>query len=344
MDYNEACKILGITSTDTLEDIKKKHRKLARKYHPDVNSKDTTEIMQQINLAFEILSMNFNNKSYTLSYEEFVQKYKTNAKILYYMSCINMNFKTLYDIYTDYINTCISNNVEYNDLFTWIQDFECAKTYADIVSKDDVYFIYSTYIKSNSMATESFSDYTLKYLTFRINDCKFCNLTPTQLKNLIKEYVINGRNKTYINFNEWLDQKLIGYSKDRVQRNINNIINLGSFDCVSDAEIYEILFYITNNPDIIKDPRFISLRNINTYKLIFIFVARQNPKVLQYQQILNSDIDTLVDAYFNSGYQYVSFNDFLNAISQFKLESEVENVENVNKIKESLRKEYKRKK
>lgn len=194
------------------------------------------------------------------------------------------------------------------------------------------------------MAIESFSNYTLKYLTFRINDCKFCNLTPTQLKNLIKEYVINGRNKTYINFNEWLDQKLIGYSKDRVQRNINNIINLGSFDCVSDAEIYEILFYITNNPDIIKDPRFISLRNINTYKLIFIFVARQNPKVLQYQQILNSDIDTLVDAYFNSGYQYVSFNDFLNARSQFKLESEVENVENVNKIKESLRKEYKRKK
>lgn len=138
MDYNEACKILGVTTSDTLEDIKKKHRKLARKYHPDVNSKDTTEIMQQINLAFEILSMNFNNKSYTLSYEEFVQKYKTNAKILYYMSCINMNFKTLYDLYTDYINACISNNIEYNDLFTWIQDFECAKTYADIVSKDDV--------------------------------------------------------------------------------------------------------------------------------------------------------------------------------------------------------------
>ena len=344
MDYNEACKILGITSTDTLEDIKKKHRKLTRKYHPDVNSKDTTEIMQQINLAFEILSMNFNNKSYTLSYEEFVQKYKTNAKILYYMSCINMNFKTLYDIYTDYINTCISNNVEYNDLFTWIQDFECAKTYADIVSKDDVYFIYSTYIQSKSMAIESFSNYTLKYLTFRINDCKFCNLTQTQFLYLIKEYIINGKDGTYIDFNEWLDQKLIGYSKDRVQRNINKIINFGSFDCVSDAEIYEILFYITNNPDIIKDPRFISLRNINTYKLIFIFVARQNPKVLQYQQILNSDIDTLVDAYFNSGYQYVSFNDFLNAISQFKLESEVENVENVNKIKESLRKEYKRKK
>lgn len=344
MNYNEACKILGVTTTDTLEDIKKKHKKLARKYHPDINSKDTTKIMQQINLAFEFLSMNYNNKSHTLSYEEFKQKYRTNAKILYYMSCINMNFKTLYGIYIDYINACISNNVEYNDLFTWIQDFECAKTYADIVSKDDVYFIYSTYIQSKSMAIESFSNYTLKYLTFRINDCKFCNLTPTQLENLIKEYVINGRNETYISFNEWLDQKLIGYSKDRGQRNINKIINFGSFDCVSDAEIYEILFYITNNPDIIKDPRFISLRNINTYKLIFIFVARQNPKVLQYQQILNSDIDTLVDAYFNSGYQYVSFNDFLNAISQFKLESEVENVENVNKIKESLRKEYKRKK
>ena len=99
MNYNEACKIFGVTTTDTLEDIKKKHRKLARKYHPDINSKDTTKIMQQINLAFEILSMNFNNKSYTLSYEEFVQKYKTNAKILYYMSCINMNFKTLYGIY-----------------------------------------------------------------------------------------------------------------------------------------------------------------------------------------------------------------------------------------------------
>lgn len=341
MNYNEACKILGVTTSDTLEEIKKKHRKLARKYHPDVNSKDTTEIMKQINLAFEFLSMNFNNKSYTLSYEEFVQKYKTNAKILHYINCINMRFKELYNIYTDYINTCISNNIKYNDLFTWIQNFECAKTYADIVSKDNVYFIYSTYIQSNSMATESFSDYTLKYLTFRINDSKFYNLTPIQLKNLIKEYIFNGQNGVYLDFNEWLDQKIIGYSKDRVQRNINNILNFGNFNSVTDMEIYEILFYITNDSSISKDPRFIPLRNINTYKLIFSFIARQNPKVLQYQQILNNDIDTLVDDYFNSEYHYASFNDFLNAISQFKLESEVEDINNVNKIKESLRKEYK---
>lgn len=44
MNYIIACEILGVSENDTLKDITKKYRKLARKYHPDINKdKDATK-------------------------------------------------------------------------------------------------------------------------------------------------------------------------------------------------------------------------------------------------------------------------------------------------------------
>jgi DnaJ-class molecular chaperone len=56
MNYTIACEILGVSENDTLKDITKKYRKLARKYHPDINKdKDATEKTQQINDAYDYI-------------------------------------------------------------------------------------------------------------------------------------------------------------------------------------------------------------------------------------------------------------------------------------------------
>ena len=49
---------LGVTKTSTPEEIQKAYRKLARKYHPDMNPNDATakKKFQEVQSAFEVLS------------------------------------------------------------------------------------------------------------------------------------------------------------------------------------------------------------------------------------------------------------------------------------------------
>lgn len=57
--------ILGITSNATLEEIRKAYYKQERKYHPDNNpGQDTTDMMQQITLAYNTLSDKQSKKQY----------------------------------------------------------------------------------------------------------------------------------------------------------------------------------------------------------------------------------------------------------------------------------------
>src|SRR3954466_10478523 len=58
MEYVDYYKILGLDKNATEEDIKKAYRKLARKYHPDLNpnNKEANKKFQEINEANEVLS------------------------------------------------------------------------------------------------------------------------------------------------------------------------------------------------------------------------------------------------------------------------------------------------
>jgi curved DNA-binding protein len=58
MEFVDYYKILGVDKTATTEDVRKAYRKLARKYHPDLNpnDKEAHKKFQQINEANEVLS------------------------------------------------------------------------------------------------------------------------------------------------------------------------------------------------------------------------------------------------------------------------------------------------
>lgn len=66
MKFVDYYKILGINKTATDKEIKKAYRKLARKYHPDLNpdNKEAEKKFKEINEANEVLSNSENRKKY----------------------------------------------------------------------------------------------------------------------------------------------------------------------------------------------------------------------------------------------------------------------------------------
>ncbi|WP_312716388.1 DnaJ domain-containing protein, partial [Sphingobacterium multivorum] len=66
MAFVDYYKVLGIDKTASADDIKKAYRKLARKYHPDVNPNDNEakQRFQEINEANEVLSDPEKRKKY----------------------------------------------------------------------------------------------------------------------------------------------------------------------------------------------------------------------------------------------------------------------------------------
>src|SRR6478672_623476 len=73
MEYIDYYKALGIDKNASTEDIKKAYRKLARKYHPDVNpnNPEAHKKFQQINEANEVLSDPEKRKKY----DQYGEKY-----------------------------------------------------------------------------------------------------------------------------------------------------------------------------------------------------------------------------------------------------------------------------
>lgn len=68
MEYKDYYKVLGVAKNASADDIKKAFRKLARKYHPDVNPGDkrSEEKFKEINEAYEVLSDTDKRRKYDM--------------------------------------------------------------------------------------------------------------------------------------------------------------------------------------------------------------------------------------------------------------------------------------
>lgn len=66
MAYKDYYKVLGVSKTATQAEIKKAYKKLARKYHPDVNPGDAggEEKFKEINEAYQVIGKAENRKKY----------------------------------------------------------------------------------------------------------------------------------------------------------------------------------------------------------------------------------------------------------------------------------------
>ncbi|MBX2932026.1 MAG: DnaJ domain-containing protein [Chitinophagaceae bacterium] len=74
-------KIFGLPKTATKEEVKKRYRELAKKYHPDVNkSPDATAKMQEIQEAYYILYDDEARSRYDFQYDKIYGKKKEDFK------------------------------------------------------------------------------------------------------------------------------------------------------------------------------------------------------------------------------------------------------------------------
>lgn len=62
---HEALALMGLSPPVTLEDIKTQYKKLAKKYHPDLNknNKQAEELLKKINMAYTILKLAYKDYS-----------------------------------------------------------------------------------------------------------------------------------------------------------------------------------------------------------------------------------------------------------------------------------------
>ncbi len=105
-DYYE---ILEISFNATQEEIKKAYRRLAKKYHPDLNLDDDTEdIMKRINEAYEVLSDLEKRKEYDLTLNKDVSasaKIKNDSAYKTYTKTREESESDLEDWLKDYLNS-----------------------------------------------------------------------------------------------------------------------------------------------------------------------------------------------------------------------------------------------
>lgn len=81
MEYKDYYKTLGVSKSASEKDIKQAYRKLARKYHPDVNpnNPDAEKTFKDINEAYAVLSDTEKRKTYDTLGPDWQQRFRQQA-------------------------------------------------------------------------------------------------------------------------------------------------------------------------------------------------------------------------------------------------------------------------
>src|ERR1700751_3698062 len=115
MAFIDYYKILGVDKNASEEDIKKAYRKLARKFHPDLNpnDKEANRKFQEINEANEVLSDPQKRKAYdkhgSIGNNASQRKRPKKSKSEKSSKADNETYKTYYDL--DYGNVKVKIRV-----------------------------------------------------------------------------------------------------------------------------------------------------------------------------------------------------------------------------------------
>ena len=104
MAYIDYYNILGVSKDASQDDIKKAYKKLARKYHPDLNPNDPTaqRKFQEINEANEVLSDPEKRKKYDQYGENWKHADEFNAQQQQYGTNFGQNFSNDGTTYTSW--------------------------------------------------------------------------------------------------------------------------------------------------------------------------------------------------------------------------------------------------
>jgi len=73
-DFQDALRVLGLEERATLKEIKSRHRKLVKRYHPDSGNENGQEAIRKVNAAYRILSDYVSGYRFSFLEEEFFEQ------------------------------------------------------------------------------------------------------------------------------------------------------------------------------------------------------------------------------------------------------------------------------
>lgn len=326
MYYKEACEMLGVNETDSLEDIRSKVKemlKLIKGSYLDFNDYKVKFMIDDINGAFDYICKNYDNVIVRkvpqnpdyLTISNFISKYKKDSFVRYYMYHSSINFYTLYEYYyKQYRDICFHSGRIPMSIYVWLADFDKANTYRkNIFGNDtnyDIHKLFKEYSDAIIYLHIPFSKYILDTAVDVINEHKKYKINAKTLEKHLTKYLRTKPNESLM---EYLDQIKIGYSKVNVDKTISKVLQDKGFDNVSDEELIEVLHAVSGNPKAEKNQSNLeSLRSTYMYQMILIYVAKHDNDTVELTKMLNKDIDYLVSEYvYSEFFNKMSFKDYL---------------------------------